>query len=375
MFKELYLDIIQEIKKHIIDKRKSIQISLESILGIITVGISQNNVSLHHLDLAGRIEDNRIICESKRKRVCSDTHFGRLFSEYLEIPEELPYRIFNKIKPYLPKRTGKCLLIIDGTEQSKRLYSIGALYSISPFFVGIEKQEKYGRELNASEKLIRRIMPLWKDEIDLIVGDGLYFNINDFKIALEFGKDLFIKTREQNLQIVQETESAYRIEKASYWNRVKEKSYLDIERKISYKVFVYKNFQYQNLPKPLNCYRVEETFLSDDRREVFYCITTATDLGLAEAREIAKRRWQIENNIFRLGNQACHTKRRFFRQEETNRKYLFLIYLLLSILYMLYLIGQYLREFCARNMHFIHFVRYWIIYSSKLNPNLTFNSG
>jgi hypothetical protein len=26
-------------------------------------------------------------------------------------------------------------------------------------------------------------------------------------------------------------------------------------------------------------------------------------------------------------------------------------------------------------MHFIHFVRYWIIYGLKLNPNLTFNSG
>jgi hypothetical protein len=295
------LCFVHEIAERIIDKRKRVQITIENILGILSIGISQNNVSSHHLDISGRIEANKLIAKNERKIVCSDTQLERLLSYYLEIPDDLPYQMYVRMKPFFPSNTGKRLLIVDGTEQSKRLYSIGALYSSSPFFVGMERQAKHGKELNASEALVRRIAPLWKDEFDLIVGDALYFNINDFNIALEFDKHLFVKTREQNLQIVQETESAYKLEKASYWKNYKEKTYLDVERKISYKVFVYRGFKYYDLKKPLNCYRVEENFLGSEKQEIFYCITTADNIGPAEAREIAKKRWQIENNVFREG--------------------------------------------------------------------------
>jgi hypothetical protein len=293
--------VLHEITRHLTNKRKIPQISLKNVLRIMSIGISQNNVSSHHLDISGRIDTNKTIAKSKRKKVCSDTQLERLLSKFIEIPDNLPYLIYTKVKQYLPANNEKRLLIIDGTEQSKRLYSIGALYSGSPFFVEMEKQEKHVKELNASENLVRRIASLWKDEFDLILGDALYFNINDFKTALDFGKHFFVKTREDNLQVIKETESAYKLERAFYWKNVKEKTYLDIERKISYKVFVYNGFQYRDLSKTLNCYHVEETFLSDNRQEIFYCIITADNISPAEAREIAKKRWQIENNVSREG--------------------------------------------------------------------------
>ncbi len=234
-------------------------------------------------------------------------------------------------------------MIIDGTGQGKRLYSIAAVYTNNlgaPFFVGIEQIEKRGKELKASQILIESIMPTIKDYIDLITGDALYFNETDFNTALKYGKHLFVKTRDTSREIVKETEEEYLIDSPILKLDKKRftKGY-DMKRGCSFTVFKKTNFSYKKILQPLSCYRVEELYSKTQKKEIFYCITTSPNIGLKEAREIAKQRWQIENNLFRLGNQTAYTKRKRFKDDKTNKNYLSLIFLFLSIFWLLYQIS------------------------------------
>lgn len=232
----------------------------------------------------------------------------------------------------------------------------------------MEQIEKRGKELEASEKLTIRVMPFVKNYVDLIVGDALYFTLEFFKTTLELGKHLFIKSREDNLDIIKETEVEYQIdlpilrEDETYYTEG-----IDEERGCWFSVFKKRNpYYYKDLPAPLSCYRVEEHYFKSDReKEVFYCITTAKDISLKEAREIAKQRWQIENNVFRNGNQSFNTKRKRLKDDEANRKYLILIYTFLSLLWLLYSYStnQIYQENKTLNTNFRYFCLNMIITS------------
>lgn len=256
----------------------------------------------------------------------------------------MPLEVFKEISSILNKKNKeKRLLIIDGTGQGKRLYSIASVYtgnSGTPFFIGIEQIEKRGKELIASQKLIESIMPVIKDYIDLIIGDALYFTETDFNTALKYKKHLFVKTPDTSREIVKETEEEYNMDLPLLESDRKRftKGY-DMERGCSFTVFKKTPYFYKNIPQPLSCYRVEEFYPKTQKKEIFYCITTSPNIGLKEAREIAKKRWQIENNLFRVSNQTSHTKRKRFKDDKTNKNYLTLIFLFISIFWLLYQIS------------------------------------
>ena len=206
--------------------------------------------------------------------------------------------------------------------------------------MGIEQIDKRGKELISSQKIIESLLTSLKDYIDIIVGDALYFNQTDFSIALKYNKHLFVKSRETSLDIIKETEQEYKMELLipnSDKNRFIKSD--DMERGCSFTVFKKTPYFYKDIPQPLSCYRIEENYFKTQQKEIFYCITTAQNISLIEAREIAKKRWQIENNVFRLGNQSFYTKRKRFKNDTTNKNYLILIYLFLSILWFLYQIS------------------------------------
>lgn len=298
------------------------------------------SMSLHMLDNLGRIPFIKEQIGTQRKITVSDTTLSRLFYDQLEIPDNLAAMVLKEILPHLPVSKKPRALIIDGSGQSGRLYSVAALNWNSPIVVGIKQQEKHGKELPVSRELIERLCLEMGEMFDLIVVDALYFDAKTFKTALNYGKHLFVKTREENLDIVQFTESEYRIERALEWKKTKERERFDQSRGVFYKTFMSEGYKYRGLALPLRCYRVEERDPKTGKREVFYCITTAPNLSPSEAREIAKSRWQIENNVFRHGNQLFHTKRKFFRNDDANKKYLTLLYLLLGLLQFLFVRAQ-----------------------------------
>lgn len=348
--------IEQAIAKYIADHRQWYQIKVMDVLRLFMKGMPYGGMSLHALDNLGRIPHIKKSIGSSRPMVVSDTSLSRLFEDQLTIPVNLPQLVLETIKPFLPSPKGKRLLLIDGSGQSGRLYSIAALHWTSPIVVGIEQQEKQGKELPVSRQLIQDTIHTMGSWFDVVVGDGLYFDQESFSTVFGLGKHLFVKTREQNLEIVQYTEAAYKISRASEWQKHKEKERFDSERGILYKVFQLRNYAYRNMA--LHCFRVEERDPKTDKIEVFFCVTTAPDIAPSEAREIAKLRWQIEDNVFRHGNQLFHTKRKLFRNNETNRKYLTLLYLLLGLFQLLFVRAIHTGIFTSHSMNLKGFIEW-----------------
>ncbi len=351
----LYLKALKVIADNIKDLRKYSQIKVTTIIELIAYGISKGKSTSHALDMLGRqdiVKDNLNV---SRKMVCSDTHLQRLFAEKLNVPDSISAILFRFLKPYFPISKMKRIMILDGSGQGGGLFSFAALTTNFPFFTGLEGIEKRGKELNASRKLASRMLKLFNNDFDLFVADGLYVVFRDFRIVREKcpGKHLFVKTKEATLDIVQTTEAEYSIDKGCFAkDRSRFVKGFDEERNISYEIFLASAYYHKEVDGALYCYRVEETNNNTGTNEVFYCITTANDISLTEAREIAKKRWQIENNIFRIGNQSNHTKHRFFKNTFATINYLRLLFLILSLFFFLYYLKilhsdkkQHLRNF------------------------------
>ena len=306
---------------------------MQDIVSLLGIGISKGKSAPHALDILGRKKTIKDMLNVNRLLTISDTQIERLFSNYLEIPYNLPVMLYKFLKPFIPKSNIPSSMVLDGTSQGGKLHSVAALVDHFPFFVGIEPIEKRGKELEASRRLANRVLKGTRQDFTFYTTDGLYFVYSDFQKVREKdpSKHLFVKTKEATLDIVQTTETEYLIDKE---RKSKDRSRLvkgfDEERICSFEIFRASPFQHKEVKSPLFCYRVEEHYPKNGRQEIFYCVTTAPDLKLTEAREIAKKRWQIENNIFRIGNQSIHTKHRYFINDIANTRYLTLLYALLD---------------------------------------------
>ena len=303
------------------DIRKWKQISVKNIVELTTICIFEGNVSLLRLDLNGRNSDIKEIFGAKRDIIISDTQLERIFSTYLPDMESVAQEIYLRNLDELQAKKGLRTLIIDGTVQAKNWCVVGVVNSKTPFFVGFESQEKRGKELVAAERFLRRLPDEIYNTVDLIVADGLYRNANMFNLANDKGVDLFVKTSEARLKLIQETEFAYMVDK-DYFTKNEYVEGYDTPRGCKYSIYKIEGLVKKGVNKPLTCYRVEEEYSKGGHKELFYCLTTATHLTLKQARKIAKSRWQIEDNVFRLGSQQVKTKHKLFNSATTTKNYL-----------------------------------------------------
>jgi len=326
-------EVISLAKKY--DKRKWKQISVKDIIELTTISILQGNASLLSLDLNGRNPEIKKVFNITRNIVISDTHLERMFSTYLLDMENVAQDIFFQNRYSLSAAKGLRTLIIDGTMQGKHLCVVAAINGKTPFFVGLESQKKRGKELVAADRLIERLPDKIYEYLDLIVGDGLYFSSKVFNQANRKGVDLFVKSKEVSLNIIEDIDFCYKVDKEILTKKNYIEGY-DLKRGCKYSIFKMEGYVQKGVDKPLTYYRVEEHYSKNARDEIFYCLTTATHLTPKQAREIAKSRWQIENNVFRNGSQQVKTKHKLFNSASTTKNYLSLIYLLMSILWLQY---------------------------------------
>jgi hypothetical protein len=327
-------EVISLIEKK--DIRKWKQINIKDIVKLVTICIFEGNISLLRLDLNGRDRDIKEIFGAKRDTIISDTQLERIFSIYLPEMESVTQEIYLRNLGELQAKKGLRTLIIDGTLQAKNWCVIGVVNNKTPFFVGFESQEKRGKELVAADRFLRRLPDKIYNTIDLIVADGLYRNKEMFNLANDKGVDLFVKTSEARLKLIQETEFAYTVDKGYFTKNEYVEGY-DTPRGCKYSIYKMEGLVKKGVNKPLTCYRVEEHYSKSGKKELFYCLTTATHLTLKQARKIAKSRWQIENNTFRNGSQQVKTKHQLFNSASTTKNYLCLIYLLMSLLWLEYI--------------------------------------
>jgi len=185
--------------------------------------------------------------------------------------------------------------------------------------IDIEPYESNGKELPASQRLLQRFLQTYgKGFVDFMVGDGLYATREFFSFCIKgLGCHGVIKTHEKVLQVVEFAEGLFNQYPGGdeYIEYIKG---IDSLREEEYEVWATSYIYWDGLPYQLRVARVIETHLAGKykgKTDVYYVITTATELPAIAMREIAKIRWHIENETFKALNEQCYSKHAFVRDE------------------------------------------------------------
>lgn len=175
-----------------------------------------------------------------------------------------------------------------------------------------------GKELIASRRLLCRIAHSFgKGFVDIVVGDGLYMTRDHIMQCKEqLCCEALVKTTEKGLSLIQDAEGLFGMAD-DLTEGIECIEGLDSERGVKYKVMAAGGFQWGGLPYKFKVARVEEEKLKpkpgQEKYEVFWVITTDQSLSGQELRELAHKRWQIENNVFKRLNELVGSKRGWIR--------------------------------------------------------------
>ena len=174
---------------------------------------------------------------------------------------------------------------------------------------GLEKIPKWGKELPASERLLRKLLarfgPRW---VDLLLLDGLYVAQGFLRVCLKLCHvDFLIKTQEAGLEIIRDAMGLFRNYR-TYAQDIERIEGTDAARMVSYQVYALEGFFLEGVDAPIKVAWVQEENLRTGERLEFWVLTSLEDLTAEEMRELAHWRWDIENNGFKSLNALVHTK-------------------------------------------------------------------
>jgi len=237
------------------------------------------------------------------------------------ILKSIALKVINsgKGKAELPE-VGKAKMgIVDGTTFGKMYASVISISGQVDMPIDIEPWEGRGKELHASYTLLDRFLKTYgKGFVDYTVADGLYANRNFFSFCIEkLGCHGVAKTDEDRLQVIDFAEGLFRTyqEGDEYIEYVEGIDSLRMER---YQIWATSYIEWEGLKYPLRVAKVIEEHLGGKYKgkiEIYYVITTDTNLPGLAMKELAKIRWHIENETFKALNEQCHSKHCFVRGE------------------------------------------------------------
>ncbi len=319
------------------DKSGKKQIKTRDILKLLMLTDNVGESSIRKKDLLGRKERVRKIIGSRRKQVASDTTIHRVVREMpIDEIRELIYEIGKErgVKKEMGVKlaSGKKVTagVIDGSCFGRMYASVFmALGEEINWFLDAEYQEKQGKEIPASLKMMKRLgKKLGKGFVRYIIGDGLYACQNFLNTCREIGSEGIVKTKEAGtLNIIKEAEEIIAI-KPQDPETVRYVKGFDEARVCEYEIWDVYDLWMEGVKESLRVIKVRENEVKKNHIEEFYAITQAKDLSPEELRELAHLRWQIENNGFKALNEQCGSKR--LLTKHLNDRFILLLIQLLS---------------------------------------------
>lgn len=304
--------------------------------------------TLLELDGFLRTPEARKLHGSNRKRVASDTTVQKVVEGMdRKSVQGIGYEVIDRGDEQnlwdlkLPSGKKLRLGIVDGHWAGGIWASVLAIFGKTDGVVDLERYKGRGHELGASRKVIRRsFQKLGYGFFGIIAGDGLYASKEDFQMGLDHGSHLLVKTDEETLTVIQDAKHLFHVREAKKLDGVFHQKGYDRKRFVDYEVMWSEGFPWQGLT--LTVAWVQEWGLNPEtglvERTEFYILTTATGFTGEDLRELAHRRWEIENNIFKRLNHLVGSKRTWSRKARVME-------MLLRIWMMgLTLLGAYLLE-------------------------------
>lgn len=275
--------------------------------------------SFHQIDLFARTKEARRWLGSERRMVASDATLWRVLPTMnraeLRAFVHKAYRLLRKQghgSIELPSRRTIRAAAVDGTcWGGKRYASAVEVLGEPPVVLDFEVSTGEGHELATSAKLLRRVaQEFGKGFVDIVLGDGLYMTQEMMKLCRqELGTHLLVKTEElDTLLVLQDAEALFN--GSEEWTQdVERLDGVDSERNLRFSLWAARGFHHAGYEGELKVARVQtEPLKGKGERETFWIVTTDTTLSGKDMRELAHRRWSIENHGFRALNDAMNSK-------------------------------------------------------------------
>lgn len=325
--------------KNLEDSRPRPQIPTWQIYeGVLLGGIFRKR-SFLQIDQLLRQRELKRFLKSDRVQVASDTEIPLVLSLMNEEQlRALNYLIYGRAKQSGllqlkdPLLSGLRVGVMDGSCFGRFWAVCFEILSDPPIFLDFQPMAKRGKELPTSKKLLARLVKRFgKSFIDLILLDGLYVSKDHINQALRAGIDVLIKTDEEGLSIIEDAEGIF-----NQWENFKETvSYergVDEERLVEYEIWSAAGFKFPGVGQDFKVARVREQNLKTGEVITFWVLTTRQGLSGEQMRELAHRRWSIENNGFKQLNEQTYSKHIWSHDEEVCKRLLWVQMMAVNLL-------------------------------------------
>jgi hypothetical protein len=306
------------------DSRQKPQITTGQIYqGTLLGGIFRKR-SFLQIDQFLREKEVRKFIGSNRLQVASDTALPRILAGLcLTQLRNLNYLIYGRAKSEGLLRLNDPLLAnlrigaMDGSCLGGRFWATCfEILGDPPVMLDFEPMAKKGKELPTASKLFNRLENRFgKGFIDLDLLDALYASQHHINQHLRAGIDVLIKTDEKTFNIIEDAEGIFNQWSNSNDGIAYEKG-IDEERLVEYEIWSAAGFTFPGVDKPFKVARVKERNLKTGEETIFWVLTTRLSLSNQQMRELAHRRWSIENNGFKQLNDQVESKRIWTHDED-----------------------------------------------------------
>jgi hypothetical protein len=202
--------------------------------------------------------------------------------------------------------------IVDGTSFGNALMSCIEIVGQSALLVDMEPIPKRGKELPASTTLLQRVQPaLGTGRLDLVLGDGLYFNAPFFTCCLEeLHCDVLVKTDDARRAVIVDAMGLFRTPPGQFPEIIRAEG-LDIDRLCLYQMAMASGFAMDGVQDEVTVVWIREQYLKKALDVEFWVILTQRyelHLTIEDARELGHLRWDVETHGFKAFNQTMHSK-------------------------------------------------------------------
>jgi hypothetical protein len=239
--------------------------------------------------------------------------------------------------------------IVDGSGFGSYMASCVEIVGQSALLLDMEPIPKRGKELPASHAVLRRVTrALGTGCLDLVLGDGLYFNAPFFTLCLEeLHSDVLVKTDDARREVIVDAMGVFRTPPGQFEGIIRAEG-LDVERACTYQMAMASGFEMDGVEEEVSVVWIHEEYLKKDRSVDFWVIFTqryGPGLTIEDARQLGHLRWDVENHGFKEFNQTMHSKHQYARRGQVMAP----IELLLSLIFiLLQVFRQHLEERVSR---------------------------
>lgn len=291
---------------------------MATLFQFIVGSLALHRRSFNQIDLFGRQKEVRQWMGTSRYMVASDATFWRVMpgmnpAEVREILQQAWWLLRRQGHGKIALPQGRVLraAAVDGSALGGRYAAVLEILGTHAAVIDLEPCENRGKELPSAERLLVRAAERHgQGFVDILLGDGLYITQPMLNLCRDrLGIHLLVKTTEKDLVIIQNAEGIF--SSPAPGRPVEHIKDLDLPRGVAYEIHAVEGLRHADSPHPLKVARVRLDRLKGKNRgsqETFWIVTTDQTLTARQMRELAHRRWSIENEGFRALSAAVDSK-------------------------------------------------------------------